>query len=185
MPQKKYPNPKASAAPMKALVVAEWKRAVPDSGSPRICDSLRMLSDEEIWWRPNDASNSMGNLVLHLCGNMRQWIISGLGGAEDIRKRDLEFLEKGPIARDELIARLQTTVREASKVVAALPAGELSESRSIQGFRVTVAEAVLHVATHVAYHAGQIIYFTKMKRGTDLGFTKLPSLPAKRRAARA
>jgi uncharacterized damage-inducible protein DinB len=170
---------------MKVLVVSEWKRAVPDGGLPRICHSLRMLSDQEIWWRPNDASNSMGNLVLHLCGNMRQWIIAGLGGAEDIRKRDLEFSEKGPISRDELIEKLQATVREASKVVAGLSAMELGENRTIQGFRVTVAEAVLHVATHVAYHAGQIIYFTKMKRGTDLGFTKLPPLPAKKKAARA
>lgn len=181
MPPGKPASQKASAAATKTLVAAEWKRTVPDGGLPRICDSLRMLSDEEIWWRANDASNSMGNLVLHLCGNMRQWIISGLGGAEDNRRRDLEFSERGPIARDELIDKIQTTAREASKVVAGLSAMELARKRTIQGFRVTGHEAVMHVATHVAYHAGQIIYFTKMRRGKDLGFTRLPALPAKKK----
>src|ERR1700726_140797 len=63
-------------------------------------------ASEEIWWRPNEASNSIGNLVLHICGNMRQWIISGLGGAEDLRQRDKEFTERGPVAREALLEEL-------------------------------------------------------------------------------
>jgi uncharacterized damage-inducible protein DinB len=177
MPPKKSAPGKISAAQLVTLVSEQWKREVPEGYLPKICDSLELLSDGEIWWRPNDSSNSAGNLVLHLCGNIRQWIISGLGGAEFVRKRDLEFSEKGPIARDKLIAQLHDTVREASAVVARLSAADLVRRHSIQGYEVTGYEASIHVTTHFAYHAGQIIYVAKMKRAKDLGLTKLPPLP--------
>jgi uncharacterized damage-inducible protein DinB len=171
---------KISAEQLVTLVSDQWKREVPKGYIPKICDSLELLSDDEIWWRANDASNSVGNLILHLCGNMRQWIISGLGGAEDIRKRDLEFSEKGPIARAELIEKLRATVREASNVIRRLAAKDLVKEYNVQGYRVTGYEASIHVTTHISYHAGQIIYVAKMKRGKDLGFTKLPRLPGKK-----
>ena len=185
MPPKKSAAAKISAAQLVTLVSEQWKREVPDGYLPKICDSLELLSDEEIWWRPNGPSNSVGNVVLHLCGNIRQWIISGLGGAKDVRKRDLEFSEKRPIPRDKLIAQLRDTVREASAVVARLSAAGLVRRYSIQGFKVTGYEASIHVTTHFGYHAGQIIYVAKMKRAKDLGFTKLPPLPAKAKKARA
>jgi len=178
MPPKKSAAKEIPAKQLVALVSEQWKREVPGGYLPKICDSLKLLSDDEIWWRPNDPSNSVGNLVLHLCGNMRQWIISGLGGAKDVRKRDVEFSEKGPIPRDKLIAQLRETVREASAVVTRLSAADLVRSYSIQGYDVTGYEASIHVTTHFAYHAGQIIYVAKMKRAADLGFTKLPPLPA-------
>lgn len=105
-----------------------------------------------------------------------------MGGAKDIRQRDLEFSEKGPIPRAELNEKLRETVDAASKVIRGLSAGDLVREYSIQGFRVTGYEAAIHVTTHVAYHAGQIIYVAKMKRGKDLGFTKLPPLPGKKTA---
>lgn len=181
-PQVKRSAPRISAEQLVALVSDQWKREVPDGYVPKIADSLELLSDDEIWWRANDASNSAGNLILHLCGNLRQWIISGLGGAKDIRQRDLEFSEKGPIPRAELNEKLRETVDAASKVIRGLSAGDLVREYSIQGFRVTGYEAAIHVTTHVAYHAGQIIYVAKMKRGKDLGFTKLPPLPGKKTA---
>lgn len=177
---KKSAQKKISAGQLVTLVSDQWKREVPDGYLPKMCDSIELLSDDEVWWRANDASNSVGNLILHLCGNMRQWIVSGLGGAEDIRKRDLEFSEKGPIPRAELIEKLRATVREASKVIRGLSAEDLVREYSIQGFEVTGYEAAIHVTTHIAYHAGQIIYVAKMKREKDLGFTKLPPLPAKK-----
>lgn len=180
--QKKPAQKKASADQLVALVSDQWEREVPDGYVPKMCDSIELLSDEEIWWRVNDASNSVGNLILHLCGNMRQWIISGLGGAEDIRRRDLEFSEKGPIPRAELIEKLRATVRDASNVIRRLTAKDLVREYSIQGYRVTGYEAAIHVTTHIAYHAGQIIYVAKMKRARDLGFTKLPLLPANKKA---
>jgi uncharacterized damage-inducible protein DinB len=181
MPSRKSIKRKSKAAPLVTLVLEQWKREVPTGYLPKICDSLRLLSDEEIWWRANDASNSTGNLILHLCGNLGQWIVAGLGGAENTRVRDLEFSEKGPIARDVLIEKIETSVREASRVIAKLSASDLAKPFSIQGYSVTGYEAVIHVTTHFAYHAGQIIYFTKMRRAKDLGFTKLPPLPAKKK----
>src|SRR5437867_6821761 len=141
---------------------------------PRIARCLRLLSDREVWWRPNAASNSVGNLVLHLSGNVRQWIISGLGGAPDVRERDKEFRELGPIPRRVLAARLEKTVAEAGRVLGRLTARDLARERVIQGFRVTGFKAIFHVAEHFAYHAGQIIFVTKLRRGEDMGFTRLP-----------
>ncbi len=142
-----------------------------------------MLSEKEIWWRPNAASNSVGNLVLHLEGNVCQWIISGLGGAPDRRERDREFAERGPIPRRDLVAQLRKTVTEACRVLEKLSPETLSRSYRIQGFRVTGLGAVCDVVEHFAYHAGQIIYVTKLKHGRDLGFTRLPSEKAKRSSA--
>jgi uncharacterized damage-inducible protein DinB len=145
----------------------------------RILHCLEELSDEDIWWRPNDDSNSAGNLVLHLSGNVRQWIISGLGGAADLRKRDLEFSERGPVPRRELVTRLRTTVNEARRVLKKLTPEALARNYTIQGFHVTGLEAVSHVYEHFSHHAGQIIFITKMRKGQDLRLTKLPALKKK------
>jgi hypothetical protein len=110
---------------------------------------------------------------------MRQWIIAGLGGAEDIRKRDLEFSEKGPIPRAELVEKLEGVVKEATRVIMRLSSVDLLKRYNIQGFKVIGYEALIHVTTHVAYHSGQVVYVAKMKRAKDLGFTKLPAMPAK------
>lgn len=141
---------------------------------PNIIKCLQQLSEEEIWWRPNPASNSAGNLVLHLCGNVRQWILSGLGGAEDRRERDREFAEPGPIPRDVLVRQLRRTVRDACRVLAHLSDDSLSRKYKIQGYRVTGLDAAFHVAEHFGYHTGQIVYITKLKRAQDLRFTRLP-----------
>jgi uncharacterized damage-inducible protein DinB len=140
---------------------------------PRILECLKRLSEEDIWWRPNPTSNSVGNLVLHLSGNVRQWIISGLGGEPDRRQRDKEFAELGPLPRRALVSRLRGTVVEACRVLEGLGTHQLQLARSIQGFRVSGLEAVAHVVEHFAYHTGQIIFVAKLKLGDDLGFTRL------------
>ncbi len=147
---------------------------------PRIVSCLGELSPREIWWRPNAASNSAGNLVLHLCGNIRQWIISGLGGVADVRVRDAEFAARGPLPRRVLIRRLRQTVSEALRVIRGLPPDVLSRVYAIQGFRVTGLYAVSSVTEHFSHHAGQIIYIAKLKRGRDLRFTKLPATSKRR-----
>jgi uncharacterized damage-inducible protein DinB len=146
----------------------------------RILRSLNEMTDEEIWWRPNEASNSAGNLALHLSGNVRQWMVSGLGGAPDIRKRNSEFGERGPVPRRELVARLRETVGEARRVLRGLTPADLKRRHTIQGFHVTGLEAVSHVYEHFSHHAGQIIYITKMTQGKDLQFTKLPAIKNKK-----
>jgi len=157
------------------LCLRQWRARLEERFLPRLIDCLAQLSEEEIWWRPNEASNSVGNLLLHLCGNMRQWIISGLGGAADIRKREKEFSERGPIARDLLRDQLQRTFRESCAVLARVKPGDLTRRHRIQEFDVTGYQAAAQVEEHVAYHLGQIIYVTKLKRAKDLGLTHLPS----------
>ncbi len=141
---------------------------------PRIASCLAELSVSQIWWRPNEASNSIGNLVLHLTGNVRQWITSGLGGAPDVRERDIEFSQRGHLARRVLVSRLRSTVKQACYVLDRLSTDDLERVYGIQKHQVTGLEAVLHVAEHFSQHAGQIILLTKMLTGIDLKFTRLP-----------
>ena len=161
-----------------ALALAEICRKDARSGLekylPRIVRCLQLLSEKEIWWRPNNASNAAGNIVLHLCGNIRQWIISGLGGEPDVREREKEFGERGPISRRMLIAQLKTTVGEACEIIDGLQEEALLQQFRIQGYDVSGLIAVLRVYEHFAYHAGQIMYVTKLKCGKDLRFTHLP-----------
>ncbi len=118
--------------------------------------------------------------MLHLAGNVRQWIIAGLGGEPDIRNRDREFQEQGPIPRRVLLALLRREVRMACRVLDKLTPPDLLKVYSIQKFRVTGFHAISHVIEHFAYHSGQIIYLTKLRLGEDLGFTRLPGQKARR-----
>lgn len=162
-----------------AICLRQWQSRLEGQFLTALRDCLEQLSEEEIWWRPNEASNSGGNLVLHLCGNMRQWIVSGLGGAADIRERDKEFSERGPIARSALSEKFRETAKECCAVLERLKPGDLTRNYRIQGFDVTGYEAAAQVIQHIAYHLGQIIYLTKLKRAKDLGFTRLPTSSSK------
>ena len=88
------------------------------SALARIKHCLGQLSDEQVWWRPHPSLSSVGNFVLHRCGNLRQWIVAGLGGTADVRDRPAEFAERGPIPRDELLRRLEAVVDESRAVLA-------------------------------------------------------------------
>jgi uncharacterized damage-inducible protein DinB len=137
---------------------------------PKIERCLERLTDEQIWWRANDESNSIGNLVLHLCGNARQWIVSGVGGEADARERDAEFAQREMIARDELVALLRSTLSDVGRVLKNLDPATLLERRTIQGSDVDVLEAIFHVTEHFSMHTGQIIMLTKMLTSSDLRF---------------
>lgn len=154
--------------------IAEMQHTLRKQHLPHIVRCLEKLPEEDVWWRPNPASNSAGNLALHLAGNVRQWIVSGLGGAADIRNRDQEFQEQGPIPKRVLIALLQKEVNAACRVLGNLTAADLRSVHPIQKFRATGLQAVAHVTQHFAYHTGQITYLTKLRLGEDLGFTRLP-----------
>jgi len=136
----------------------------------RIQDCLAQLDDGKIWLRGSDAENAIGNLVLHLSGNVRQWIVSGIGGAGDIRVRDREFSTRGDVSKTELSERLSQTVDEAAKALAAVTAERMLDVVTIQGYEVTVMECIYHVVEHFSGHTGQIIYATKAVIGSDLGF---------------
>ena len=164
--------------------LAESQHSLAVYHMPRLIRCLKMLSEKEIWWRPNAASNSAGNLVLHLSGNVSQWIISGLGNRVYYRDRDREFAESGPIPRRALITLIRRSVDEAYSVLGRLSEDSLSQIHSIQGFRVSGMYAVSHVVEHFAYHTGQIIFVTKLKLGKDLRFTRLPGEKRMRTVAR-
>lgn len=149
--------------------LSESRRFLTADYLPKIERSLADLSDEEIWWRPNEASNSIGNLVLHLCGNVRQWIVGGIGGRQEPRDRQSEFDRRDPIERDELLARLRTVLAEADDVLGRVTAEELARRRHIQEYDVTGLEAIYHVVEHFSMHTGQIIYISKLRGGRDLG----------------
>lgn len=138
----------------------------------RIRDCLAKLSTDEIWARGHENENAIGNLVLHLNGNVRQWIISGVGGAPDTRARDAEFAARGGIELADLRERLESTVREAIVAIGKVTPGRMTERLTIQKYEVTVMEAIFHVVEHFAQHTGQIIFVTKMLTGEDLGFYK-------------
>lgn len=139
---------------------------------PRIVKCLGELSDAEIWRRPNENLASVGNLILHLCGNMRQWIISGIGGAPDKRERWKEFDEKGPIPRAELIQRLKSTLDEVVTVLRNADHAKLTESRTVQGEVTTGVSVIMHVTEHFSYHTGQISLHVKLLKNIDLGYYK-------------
>lgn len=136
----------------------------------RIQDCLGRLTEEQIWARHGESENAAGNLVLHLSGNVRQWILSAVGGVPDIRLRDEEFAARGGMPGAELGALLRNTVAEAAALVAALPAERLSERVHVQGYDITVLEAIYHVVEHFSGHTGQIIYATKLLTGKDTAY---------------
>src|SRR6185436_3261939 len=152
--------------------LAQSRRLLTDSYLPRIEKSVEGLSDEQLWWRANTESNSIGNLILHLAGNVRQWIVSGIGGAVDNRDRQREFDERGPVPATELLARIRSAVEDADRVLATVTPEALLERRRIQTYDVTVVQAILTVVEHFSMHTGQTILLAKMWKG-DLGFYTL------------
>src|SRR3989441_9057917 len=137
---------------------------------PKIERCVELLKDEQIWWRANPQSNSIGNLILHLSGNVGQWIVSGFGGAADSRDRGAEFAQRDVISREELIEELKQTMGDADAALAKFDAEKLLDVQSIQGCEVSALEAILHVVEHFSMHAGQIILMTKMLAEADLAF---------------
>jgi uncharacterized damage-inducible protein DinB len=141
-----------------------------DEYLPKIERCLEKLTDEQVWWRSNPDSNSIGNLLLHLSGNARQWIVCGLGGQADARERQVEIDERRTIPRAELLSRLRTTVRAVDDTLASFDPHRLLDRFKIQGTEVTALAAIFHVAEHFSMHTGQIILLTKMLAGMDLVF---------------
>jgi uncharacterized damage-inducible protein DinB len=137
---------------------------------PKLERCLNILTDEQVWWRANPESNSIGNLCLHLAGNARQWIVSGLGGEIDARARQREFDERSMIPRSELVSSLRETLEDVDTVLARFDLERCLEQHEIQGIKVTALEAIYHVTEHFSMHTGQIILLTKMLSQRDLGF---------------
>ncbi|MFN2400384.1 MAG: DinB family protein [Gemmatimonadaceae bacterium] len=123
--------------------------------------AVETLPPDALWWRANDASNSVGNLLLHLTGNVRQWIVTGVGRGPESRDRASEFAARYGQPASELLAQLDEAVDEALAVIDLLEPSELLTRRIIQGRDVTVCEAIYHVVEHFAMHMGQVILIAK------------------------
>jgi uncharacterized damage-inducible protein DinB len=149
------------------------RKQLKDEYWPKIRRCLDSLTDEQIWWRPNDESNSIGNLLLHLNGNVRQWIVASLGGISNVRDRDAEFAERNGKERAAMVSALEETLAEFDRILAAADTDDLLKTYTIQRYEnVTGLEAIYHVVEHFSMHCGQILYITKLLSGSDLGFYK-------------
>ena len=149
------------AAARKKLVETYW---------PQLRECVSSLSAEQLWWRPNDASNSIGNLLMHLNGNVDHWIVSGFEGRDSGRDRPREFSTRDGQTADELLARLGATVAAADAVLSRLTADQLAATFTFFGETVSGAEVIFHVVSHFTLHYGQIVYAVKAMQNRDLGF---------------
>ena len=129
-----------------------------------------MLTEKEIWYRPNTNSNSVGNITLHLCGNIRQWIIAGLGGHQDVRERQKEFDEQGPIPLEKLLELLIVLKKDVEVVLNNVSPKDLIEKRDVQIYQESGLSILLHVVEHFSYHVGQVTYIVKMLKDVDTGY---------------
>jgi uncharacterized damage-inducible protein DinB len=150
--------------------IAEARRLLREEYLPKIERCLEKLTDQQVWWRPNAESNSIGNLLLHISGNARQWIVCGLGTATDQRQRQTEFDQREGIPLAELLGKLRATVSEIDAVLAGFEPSRLLDEYQIQGTSSTALAAIFHVTEHFSMHTGQIILLTKMLAGVDLVF---------------
>ena len=158
-------------------MLEEFKKEFIDQAIRRIDENTKKLQacfgelDEiEIWRRPNENSNSIANLILHLCGNIRQYAISSLGNIPDVRERDREFSADGGFSKPELFEQLLSTLEQAKNVMGSVSTTELLRQRIAQGHTTSGVGIIVHITEHYSYHTGQIIFWTKLLKNKDLGF---------------
>ena len=141
-----------------------------DESTRMIVKTFKALDEADIWRKPNPSSNSIGNLILHLCGNISQYAIASLGGTEDLRNREEEFSATSGYSRDELLDRLLEVIDRAKTIISHCSGEELLRSRQVQGFTMSGIGIIIHVVEHYSYHTGQIAFWTKLLKDKDLGF---------------
>ena len=141
-----------------------------EENTQRIIKCLQEIDEIEIWKLPNDNSNSIGNLILHLCGNIRQYGISALSEIKDTRERDKEFSTKRGPTKSELLNELTDTISQAVSIIENIDENRLTKIYSVQGFNLSGIGIIIHVTEHYSYHTGQIAFWTKQLKNRDLGF---------------
>ena len=150
-----------------ALLIKEIKRRLIEESIPRILKCLTYLNEEEIWYRPNENTVSTGNLILHLMGNVNQWIVSALGGVADNRIRTSEFDHRVSKPKSELISGLKQLSNQIQSTLNKLSTEELVKEHNVQGYNETTIAILIHVTEHFSYHTGQITYIVKSLKNVD------------------
>ena len=145
------------------------------SALAKIEHCLDQLADEDLWWRAFESHNSIENVILHLCGNLGQWVTSAIGGRPDTRDRKAEFAERRALPKRELIAQLRRTVAEADAALAACPVRELVQPIRVQGFDTTKLAAIFDSVSHFVGHTHQIVYITRLRLGDRYRFQWSPA----------
>lgn len=162
------------------LFLAEIHRRLFEENFVRLKKCLTELNETEIWYRPNAQSNSMGNLVLHLCGNLRQWVISTFDEVPDVRERQLEFEEKGPLPTMYLLDQIEAILLPLKRILRSISDEHLLKTYSVQGFEENGVAILLHAVEHFSYHVGQMTYYVKAKKAKDMGYYDGINLEAKK-----
>ena len=160
-------------------------REILAEGMRKIEHCLAQLSDEQLWWRPRPEMNSIANLMLHLSGNLRQWIVSGVGGAKDVRNRPAEFSDRSQMPRSELLAKLKSAVADSDAAMAKLSAEDLLRARRIQGFDTNITGAIWDTIPHFRGHVQEIIHMTRQQLGERYKFDFVPKGPEQASAGTA
>lgn len=153
-----------------AAVIAEARRRLIGESGPRLRRCLELCPREDLWWRPHPTMASVGNLTLHLCGNIQQWVIAGLGAVKDRRDRTAEFEATEVCDGEALRARWDAVMTQADAVNADLEPAELLRPRPVQAFEETGLAILVHVVEHASYHVGQITWIVKARTGADTGY---------------
>lgn len=163
----------AETASVGSAFVAE-ARATLAGAHRKIEHCLTQLSDADLWWKQHESHNSIQTVILHLCGNLRQWILHGVGDQSDIRDRPQEFSDRSERSKSDLNAMLRDTVEQCDRVLAAMPLDRLLQPRRIQGFDTTLLSAIFDTISHFVGHQHQIVYITRLRLGDAYQFQWAP-----------
>lgn len=152
------------------IIKEEFHRRLIEESYARIEKCVSLLTVDEIWRKPNKNSNSIGNLILHLNGNVTQYVCAGIGGKKDIRERDLEFSYQEEQSKEALLNMTRECLNKANAIIQEKKPDKLARKVEVQGFQETVMSIIIHVIEHYSYHVGQITYFTKLIKDVDTGY---------------
>lgn len=168
------PPSRPNDASIGAAVLSESRQTLAGA-MKKIEHCLDQLSDEDVWWRQHDSHNSIQNILTHLCGNVRQWIVHGVGEEPDERHRASEFAERRPLAKEEVLGRLRETLAQADRILEEFPPDRLLEPRRIQGFDTTVLAAIFDSVSHFVGHTHQIVFIARLRLGDAYCFQWEPA----------
>ena len=155
-------------------ILADEFRGLLAESRGKIGHCLSQLSDEQVWWRPAPELNSIGNLILHVSGNMRQWVVCGMTDAVDRRDRDGEFRADSTMGPDALLATLDAVISDVEKVLRGVDSSQLTRADEVQGFPVSGFGILMHSIPHFVGHTHQIIQLTRMQLGAEYRFAWSP-----------